>query len=174
MKTIIVSRKRREVLIDDADLPLIDGLRLYISTNGYVTYDSRTERAPNGDPARRLLHNLLMGKHPGHEVDHINGNKLDNRRENLRVVTPGVNQVNRHRHTKRNTSGVRGVYFYPTDSRIKPWWAHIRVKDKRIALGNFATIEEAIVARQRAELKYYGELCPIPEVIECGAGWSVK
>jgi len=161
MKTIVIGRTRKGVVIvDDQDYVRISKLKLFVTTQGYVGYEGHQLHGKR--PRRYLLHNLLVGKHSSKEVDHINGNKLDNRRENLRVTTHHVNQVNRHRQSDRNTSGVRGVYFKPSDSRIKPWWAHICVNRKHLALGNFATIEEATLARQYAELKYYGELCPIP------------
>lgn len=107
-----------------------------------------------------LLHRVITNATPGTHVDHINGDKLDNRRENLRVVTPQINQVNRKRRNRNNTSGHRGVCYAPAASPTKHWRAQITVNGRNIHLGMFATKEEAVVARRAAELEHYGELCP--------------
>jgi HNH endonuclease len=142
--------------IEKADWPLVKDLTLYRSRNGYVYFSTWK----NGKSQPRTLHGLLMGCHKGMHIDHINGNCLDNRRKNLRVVTPSANQVNRKKLNKNNTSGVRGVRYFPSNSRIKPWKAEIMVNCKNINLGAFATFEEAVAARRAGELKYYGEICP--------------
>ncbi len=113
-------------------------------------------------PRLFYLHRFIVWAIPkGEVVDHINGNALDNRRDNLRIVTVTVNAANRHYMHRRNTTGVRGVIF-DKRGREKPWSARIFANWKNYSLGTFATIEEATLARQHAELKYYGELCPLP------------
>jgi len=116
------------------------------------------------------LHRFLVHAIPkGELVDHINGEPLDNRRSNLRVVSVTLNIANRKYMHRRNTTGVRGVQF---DKRglETPWSASIFANWKNHSLGMFATVEEATLARQYAELKYYGELCPLPgrEFVEWG------
>lgn len=85
------------------------------------------------------------------KVDHINRNKLDNRRENLRIVTRKTNSYNLP-VCKRNTSGVRGVSWHKTRGK---WRAHIYKDYKQIHLGVFTTFEDAIAARQRAEKEHW-------------------
>lgn len=112
-----------------------------------------------------LFHTVLLGKTPtGHVWDHINRDVLDNRRSNLRVVTYAVNAINKSVE-RESFSGWRGVRF-DKRSRIRPWIAGLGLNGKEIWLGSFVTKEEAIVARQRGELKYYGELCPLPPGVE--------
>lgn len=146
-----------QTVIDDDDWPLISTLTVYRGVNGYAYY-SKWE---NGKSVPRTLHGLLMKPTKGMHVDHINGNKLDNRRINLRVVTPQQNQLNRQGPNRNNTSGVRGVNYCPQLSASRPWRAQITVNGKNSHLGLFATRDEAIAARRAAELEKYGELCPV-------------
>jgi hypothetical protein len=162
MKIIVIGPGMNELIVDDEDYERVAALKPFVSTQGYAIY-RRSERYKNGEKKTGLLHGLIIGEHPAKVVDHINGNKLDNRRENLRIVTQVENQANRHRANKNNTSGWRGVFAPPRLAGFaRPWTASIVANGKQIFLGNFATMDEAIVARQQAELKYFGELCPLP------------
>lgn len=151
-----IETKLGTVLVDSADWEQIKDLTVYVGSHGYATYSIWKEGRSNP----YLLHHLLMQPQRGMHVDHINGNKLDNRRENLRIVTPQQNQINRKRLNRNNTSGIRGVAFRPNISKARPWHAQIHVGRKGIYLGVFPTREEAIEARRLAELEHYGELCP--------------
>lgn len=84
-------------------------------------------------------------------VDHINGNKLDNRKTNLRYVTPKQSMMNVSR--KDSNAGVKGVHF---NKNIGKYEAYIHDEEK-IHLGIFETLSEARVAREEAEAKLYGE-----------------
>lgn len=142
--------------IDEDDLHLVAGLTIYQGVNGYAYY-SKWER---GRSIPRTVHALLMGFPSEGHVDHINGNKLDNTRSNLRVVTPQQNQVNRKQLNKNNSSGVRGVSYSPNLSASKPWRAQIMADGRQMHLGCFATLDEAKECRRLAEIKYFGEVCP--------------
>lgn len=91
------------------------------------------------------FHRLLLSPAQGFYVDHINRDKLDNRRENLRIVRPAVNVRNCKTHAN-NTSGHRGVSWTG-----KSWFAYIGVSNTRKRLGHFKTIDEAIAVRRAAE-----------------------
>lgn len=86
-------------------------------------------------------------------VDHIDGNPCNNRKSNLRICTQNNNAKNK-RLLDSNKSGVTGVIWY--DKRNK-WMSYITVNRKRIHLGYFINKEDAIKAREKAELKYFGE-----------------
>lgn len=131
-------------------------LTVYEGVNGYAYFSVWRDGKSNP----QTLHGFLMQPPDGSHVDHINGDKLDNRRANLRVVTPQLNQVNRKRLNRNNTSGLRGVAFRPSLSKSNPWHAQIQSDGKNHHLGLFATEAEAVWARRRAELEYFGELCP--------------
>lgn len=103
------------------------------------------------------LHQQLMG-FPGMPIDHINQNKLDNRRTNLRMATKAQNLMNRGPN-KNNTSGYKGVSHVHSSSRLKTkqWKAQIVVSRKLKPLGYFSTPELAAMAYNAAALKYHGE-----------------
>ena len=96
-----------------------------------------------------LLH---TGSWPELQLDHINGDKQDNRIENLRQVTQIENHRNKAR-MKNNTSGHSGVFYNKTRLN-KPWQATIGCNSRLVYLGRYATKEEAIAARKEAEHKY--------------------
>ena len=85
--------------------------------------------------------------------DHIDGNKLNNTRRNIRFITNTDNFKNRGL-SRANSSGHPGVLWYKTN---KKWIAYITVNRKRIYLGSFATADEAIESRKEAEVMYFGE-----------------
>lgn len=102
----------------------------------------------NGRWRTRLLHRFILGDIPdGKEVDHINGNGLDNRKNNLRIVTHQQNAFNRGKNTK-------GVCWH---KQIRKWQAQIKINQKQIYLGIFENLQDAIKARETAVCKYFGE-----------------
>jgi hypothetical protein len=103
----------------------------------------------------RLVFLYMTGKHPTNEVDHINGDRLDNRWKNLRQCDAFTNSRNQGVR-KDCTSGVRGVNYNTTKSSrsLKRWVARISHKGERITLGNFETFEEAVAARRKAEIDF--------------------
>ena len=111
-----------------------------------------------------------MSEHPvprGFLVDHINGDKLDNRRENLRLATRGENEVNkRKRRThkgRKPTSKYKGVTKIK-DRRKKRWRAIITFQKRIIHLGNFYTEKEAAEAYNEAAKKYYGDFAYLNKI----------
>ena len=165
MKYLHLTNAPEKAIVDDEDYEKCLKYKwhrlMFRETHPYQYIVSR-------DSQRKViyLHRFLMGDIPkGKVVDHISGDVLDNRRENLRITTILVNQINRHRHHRRNTTGIRGVFFRPIrKGRLvsRPWTASICLNYKLTHLGYFATAEEATAARRAAELKFYGEYCPIP------------
>ena len=144
-----------DLKFDESDRVLVEAHTVYLGTNGYAYYSNWE----NGRSYPRTLHSLIVGPTPPKShIDHINGDKLDNRRENLRVVSPGRNQVNRHGLNKNNGSGARGVTV--RKSGPNPYIAQIMVDRKVHHLGSFPTLESAVAARRAAELEHWGELCP--------------
>jgi HNH endonuclease len=100
--------------------------------------------------AARVAWALTYGEWPPKFVDHINGNRADNRIENLRSVTAAENARNAKIY-KTNSSGVVGVYWF--DDR-KKWGVSIRVNKKLKQLGFFSDIDEAANIRKLAQVKY--------------------
>ena len=97
-----------------------------------------------------LMHRLIIDENnPEMQVDHFNRNRKDNRKENLKSVTPQHNNWNRGMN-QNNKSGVTGVRW---NKEAQKWVAYIMRKH----LGTFNSFEEAVKARKKAEQKYFGE-----------------
>jgi len=101
-------------------------------------------------PAHRLMWLLYHGEHPENFVDHINGDRSDNRICNLRIVTKAENAKNR-RATKGSKSGLNGV-VWRNDSH--KWRAFIRWDNRLEHLGSYIDFFEAVCARKSAEVRY--------------------
>lgn len=116
---------------------------------GCITIDGRRIRI--------MMHRAIM-EHNGYDltgviVDHINGDGLDNRLENLRPVTKAQNAYNRRKRAG-HTSKYKGVYF---DRQRGKWKASIKVDGKTISLGRFLTEEEAALKYNEAAIMYFSE-----------------
>ena len=102
-----------------------------------------------------LLHRFIMNSPKGDRTivtDHINRNRLDNRKSNLRIVTQSQNLMNMDTR-KNNTSGCLGVDMLSNGT----WRARVTINGERITLGYFKEKSEAILARKEAEIRFYKE-----------------
>ena len=93
-----------------------------------------------------------MNAQPGQIVDHIDRDKLNCQRANLRFTTKQQNTVNSGMWSN-NTSGIKGVYW---DKARNKWHAQIKVNQKTIGLGRFDTLELATTVRDNAARHYFG------------------
>ncbi|MGQ2942900.1 MAG: HNH endonuclease [Blastomonas fulva] len=98
----------------------------------------------------RVAWAIHFGKWPTGQIDHINGDRRDNRIANLRDVPRAENMRNKGR-SRKNTSGTTGVYWH---SHRQKWAAEIRVEGKNKHLGYFAKIEDAVAARKVGSQSY--------------------
>lgn len=149
----------RVALVDDADRDLLAGHTWY-SNKGANTYYAYADKVCAGVRVRTRMHRLVMAAPDHLEVDHINGNGLDNRRQNLRLATRAQNAANRPIPPGR----YRGVT--PIKGRPK-FVANIRVNFKQIYLGEHSTPEDAARAYDAAALKHFGEFARLnfPEAV---------
>lgn len=110
-----------------------------------------------------LFHDYILNIDPNceTEVDHISGDRLDNRRCNLRLCSRKENAYNKGLYSN-NTSGVTGVSWHKTYNK---WSAYIQKDKTNMLLGYFDTYEDAVQARKKAEIKYFGEYLRNTEVI---------
>ena len=100
--------------------------------------------------AHRLAWLIMYGSFPPDHIDHINGVKHDNRIINLRAVTHAENNRNRALDI-RNKSGYTGIAY---NKKTNKWIARIGGTRKRVYLGSFDNLEDAIEARRIAEINY--------------------
>ena len=101
----------------------------------------------------RLVWLYVYGEFPATFVEHRNGQKSDDRLENLRLATNGENQANRGTPSN-NTSGTKGVRFETDRWR---WRAQIMINGKSKNLGRFKTRDEAMVAYEKAAKEAWGD-----------------
>lgn len=99
----------------------------------------------------RLAWFISYGIWPKHQIDHINGNRIDNRLCNLRDVPQNVNCQNKMRAARHNKLGVLGVIADPRGS----YRATIEIDGRCKTIGRFATVDEASAAYAEAKRKYH-------------------
>jgi hypothetical protein len=101
----------------------------------------------------RLAWLYMTGEWPAEQIDHVNGERSDNRWSNLRHCSASQNSFNRKKY-RNNSTSVTGVYWHKRSQR---WTASIDVSRKRISLGYFDSIDDAGRSRREAERKYFGD-----------------
>lgn len=136
-------QNNKEMLCDLEDWEKAKNIRWYENNTGYARgrYNGKTV----------LFHNFIFNIQDDKEVDHIYGNRLDNRKSMLRILTRQENNLNKGMYIN-NKSGVTGVRW---NKQTKKWHAYIQYKKKYINLGYYENFEEAVLARKNAELEYF-------------------
>ena len=146
-----------ETIIDAEDVRLICSDNWCVTGPGLQTGDGGCIYAmridtTSGKRVSLRLHRVIMNAPDNLQVDHINGNGLDNRKSNLRLVTHTQNMLNQ-RKAKDNTSGYKGVHWNKTRGR---WQATIQANGKAKYLGLFDDPAEAHEAYVAASQKFHG------------------
>jgi hypothetical protein len=103
------------------------------------------------------VHRYILNPPADLFVDHINGNPLDNRRKNLRIVSNGTNIRNSKKIRPNNSSGKTGVIERKLRNGETRWDARIRVNYKIIHLGTFGSFYDAVKSRKEAEVRYWSD-----------------
>ena len=165
MKKIIIESKthgRHEVLLDDEDYEWVSKHRWQVNPQNNPNYKGPDKfyvvrsNSIKGKKKNFSLHREIMKAPKGMQVDHINGNPLDNRRSNLRLCTPRQNSANRVKMSN-NTTGFIGV-TYREEHPQRPYCAqHFDHKLGRGFSKYFRTAEEAAVYRDKQMIDKYGE-----------------
>lgn len=130
-------------IVDEADYEELSKHKWTLKGDGYAHRGT-----PRPERKWILMHRQIMQPDQAMQVDHINGNRLDNRRSNLRICTHAQNRMNQAKQS-RNTSGYKGVDRYQN----KYWRVRVRTK----TVGYFKTLTEAIEAYNVAATETFGE-----------------
>lgn len=142
---IYFNNRNLATIIDIDDLPKV----LAIDGTFYAKYDSKLDKYYCMIKNKRL-HRIIMDAPKGLQVDHINHDTLDNRKNNLRLATTSENQQNRESCQSNSKSGIRGVCW---DKQRRKWKCHIKLNGKKVYAKFFDNIEDAerdvIEARKR-------------------------
>lgn len=118
-------------------------------SDGYLLFkvSGRTYRA------HRVAWLYMYGQWPADQIDHINGDRADNRIANLRACSNAVNMQNQRNATAKSKTGILGVSFIKQKRKPHRWRAHIKVNKKDIFLGTFESAQEArdayLIAKRR-------------------------
>mgnify|MGYP001617180464 CR=1 FL=1 len=147
--------KDRYAIVDKDDYDELNKYKWQFC-NGYA---SRLEYV-EGKRKSVKMHRVIMGN-PSNDIDHINLDRLDNRKDNLRECIHDNNMHNRPKY-RNNTSGYKGVSFHKGGRK---WAATIGYNSKLYHLGSFTTPEEAAEAYNIAAITLHGEFARINEGI---------
>lgn len=137
------------MLIDDEDYHLVSSFSWHLRPDGYAS--ARVHGSyPKGKSI--LAHKLIMPESSDHQVDHINGNGIDNQKSNLRLVTHQQNQWN-----QKKTSGSSKYKGICWDNERQKWLTQIGFNNKNIYIGRFETEHHAAMAYDISAKELFGE-----------------
>jgi hypothetical protein len=147
-----------ETIVDASDLELVVKYDWFARVRRKADGSIRTVYAVRSEKVARKvrmvgIHRAILNAPDSHEVDHIDGDGLNNRRSNLRLASRAQNQKNRARPVS-NSSGVKGVTWHAARGK---WQAQISADNKHYNLGRFDKIEDAAAAYAAASAKLHGE-----------------
>lgn len=149
----ILLTKGQFTFVDKEDFERVNQFKWYALQDRIGFYAERKEKDKDGKFTIHLkLQNYIMHPPKGMIVDHINGDKLDNRKINLRVCTYSQNQMNR-KVPVNNKTGYKGVDFYKKNGKFR---AMIFVSSKRLFIGYYDTAKEAAKAYNLKAIECFG------------------
>jgi len=122
------------------------------ASRGRYTFYAVRHYMEKGKIKQIAMHQQIWRVGEKEQVDHANGNGLDNRDDNLRPASDTEQRIN-SKMMANNTSGHRGISW---DKKWKKWRVRIQVHGKEIWLGRYADYDEAVRVREEAEIKYFG------------------
>lgn len=146
----LVTKSGSIVLVDEDIYEIFKNKSIFLH-RGYPHYNATLK----GKRQKKALHRYVNQTPDGMQTDHVNGDILDNRRENLRTCSPAENGWNKGKQDRKLTSKYKGVDYRKNGMRC--WRARIRIGDSRINLGQYATEKEAAQAYNEAAIKHHGK-----------------
>lgn len=149
-------------LVDDADYEWLNQWRWYYRHKKHTGYAARMSRTSDGLPRKAVIrmHRVIAGAQEGQDIDHWDGDGLNNQRTNLRVCTRSQNAINR-RLQANSASGYKGVSW---DRHAGKWRAQIMVQQGHKYLGIFSDKDDAARAYNQAAIEYFGSFARLNDV----------
>ncbi len=144
-------------IVDDDNFEELSQFNWYANRKKDNNYFAQRKAIVEGNTKILLMHRVIMGCPDDLQIDHINHDTLDNRKENLRVCSNSSNQMNKRKKRKIASSKYKGVTFCKDGWRIKKWKAYLQFGNKRYSLGYFLTEEEAARAYDNKAKELFGE-----------------
>lgn len=163
MKKIKLTQNKFAI-VDDEDFEKLNQHKWY-ATKSWKCEIYYAKRSIGKSPNQRQLcmHRVILGEFSSkNHIDHINGDGLDNRKENLRVVSQRENSRNMTKKSK-SSSKFKGITW---NKECCKWRVRICVDRKRLYLGDFKDEVEAAKVYNKAALKYFGEFAKLNEIEE--------
>ena len=161
----IILSKDKIALIDNEDYDLINQYKWCAVWDNFNWYAVTSLPRLNGSQIKLKMHQLIMGRIVDKEIDHKDGDGLNNQKYNLRFCTNMENQQNQKKcktYNKRQTSSIfKGVHW---NKLSKKWQAQITYRKKHIHLGFFKVETEAALAYNNASLKYFTEYAKLNRI----------
>ncbi len=142
------AKRHKLVTVDDADFKYLNQFNWHVDRDNAASSYFGSKRNKS-----MLMSRFIMNAPENLEVDHIDGNRLNNQRNNLRLATSAQNKMNRGPR-RDNKSGYKGVSWHKQQEK---WTARIMADDKYQSLGLFNSILDAAKAYNQAATKYHGK-----------------
>lgn len=160
MKTIQLTQGK-VTIVDDEDYECLIQFKWRAAKNVHGQwYAARTDLS-TGKPRNLFMHRLLLNVPKGMQTDHINGDGLDNRKNNLRICDNVQNSGNKGKSKSKNgkpASKYKGVWYDNRNDRgSKPWRARLNYRGKIVYECYFTTETEAAKSYDQAAIRYLGE-----------------
>lgn len=157
VKKVVLTQKK-VALISDADAEAIYQFKWHA-----VRIHNAWYAAASVGGTRIYMHRFVLSPPDNAEIDHINGNGLDNRRSNLRICTHAQNLANQQPQSRKKYSRFKGVTWCKRD---KIWIAQIKVAQRRYSLGRYDDEADAARAYNRAATKHFGDFARLNDIPE--------
>lgn len=172
MKRIELSGGKAFALVDDEDYRMLSKHKWHTNIKPHTTYARSTVRISDNKQKTIYMHRMVMGLMDAPSdicIDHMDGDGLNNRRNNLRITDNSGNQQNLRKRSPQNwTSIYKGVH-YKNHNKSKPWVSQITIPKQMINgirpkgrgkikwLGSYQTQQEAALAYNNAAIEHFGE-----------------
>ncbi len=145
---IVTTTKGFEVKVDDEDFEKVSKFKWHLHNRGYA----QNRHGPG------LMHRFIMNAKREDEVDHINGDRLDNQKQNLRCCSHQSNMFNSSKHKNGTTSKFKGVYL---QKGRRNYGAAIKVNYRTVYLGSFNNETDATKAYDKSAEHNFGKFAKL-------------